>query len=504
MYKLLAVFTGIAFIAFSSSAKITLPAYITDNMIVQQNDTLKIKGQANPNSNVKIRPGWDKNEYTFTVDGEGHFYADIATPSAGGPFSISFENEDDILVLENVLSGEVWICSGQSNMEFPVNGWTHVVDYEKEIATAHHPDIRLLQISNRMALMPDEDIAVNNGGWQMANSQSIADFSVVAYLFAKEISQKTGIPVGVIDVSWGGTPAEAWTSRQALVNVPGFERELSDLSASGYNMDSLTVTYQKRLEEWKNHNDSLPQNTLSSVSKPIDPKTFYYPTVLYNAMIYPLAQLPVRGVIWYQGCSNVGGHEQYEPLFQALIEDWRNLWGEDMPFYFVQLAGYKSQKPIQPDSEWAALRNAQMKALKLNNTGMASAIDIGSPADIHPKNKQDVAHRLALIALARDYHFDEVYEAPVCDSVTCNDDSILLSFNDDVTPTSLAITGFIIAGADGQFTTATPVLIDNRHIKLTSPIVEKPMFVRYNWADYPSGNLYGKTGLPVVPFANDK
>lgn len=623
-----------------AAAKVTLPNYITDNMIVQQNSTLKINGQAAPGSNVKVSATWEKGVKSVKADSDGNFTVSIATPAAGGPYVMTFEDNDGVVRVENVLSGEVWLCSGQSNMEFPVQGWTTVMDYDREVATAHHPDIRLLQVRKTTAIAPQKDVEVNRGGWQICTSASMADFSAIAYFFARELSKELKVPVGVIDTTWGGTPAEAWTSAEALGAVPGFENELADLKAVAGDAGKLNEIYERRINDWmssakssrsdfdkavmqtgKNwaqmnipgyweqsvlpgfdgvvwlqrtieipadkagkdlelkfraiddedetyfngqpvgsgsgfdtpRNYTVPGNLVregvnvitvkvcdfggeggiapgiaeavvdglsiplagtwqyaveSDFSKlppkPVSPQSSSYPSVLYNAMLSPMKDMPVKGILWYQGCANVGRDKQYAPLFKALINDWRKLWGDETPFYFVQLAGFLQPKAVQPDSEWAALRNAQAQALELDNTGMAVAIDLGNPDDIHPKNKQDVAHRLALIALNRDYGKDYVYEAPRCVSVQPSGKSIVLKFNSPVKATSNAITGFIIAGADGDFTTATPVVIDETTLRLSAPSVSKPEKVRYNWADYPGGNLYGPTGLPVAPFANDK
>lgn len=622
------------------AAKVTLPSYVTDNMIVQQNSTFTINGHAAPSSDVKVTAGWNDAPQTVKTDKNGKFTVKLPTPGAGGPYAVTFKDKDGALTIENVLSGEVWLCSGQSNMEFPVEGWSTVMDYDREVATAHHPDIRVLQVKKNTAFAPQEDVEVNGGGWQICTSASMADFSAIAYFFARELSEKLHIPIGVIDTTWGGTPAEAWTSAEALGAVPGFENELADLKAAGYDADKLNGIYQRKIGEWMAlatgddagfdtatmqsgdrwkpipvpgfwENSVMPgfdgvvwlqreieipaenagkdlrlkfkaiddedetyfngqlvgkgsgyatpreytvagnlvkpgknvitikvcdfggeggiapgeaiayadglqlpldgtwQYTVQSdfsklPPKPVAPQGSSYPSVLYNAMLSPLGNMPVKGVLWYQGCANVGRHEQYEPLFKTLIGDWRKLWGEDMPFYFVQLAGFLQPKAVQPDSEWAALRNAQAKALQLDNTAMAVTIDLGNPVDIHPKNKQDVAHRLALTALNRDYGKDCVYAAPRCTSVERAGNRLILRFDAPVHPTSNAITGFIIAGKDGRFTTATPTVTDDRTISLTSPAVASPESVRYNWADYPAGNLYGTTGLPVAPFANDK
>lgn len=621
-------------------AVVSLPHYITDNMVVQQCGTLTVNGHSVPDSEVTVKAGWSKDDLTTRADADGKFTVRIDTPPAGGPYSIKIKDRDGETTVENVVSGEVWICSGQSNMEFPAQGWTTVMDYDRVVATAQRPGIRLLQVRKRTAFAPQDDVEVNGGGWQICSPASMADFSAIAYFFACELSETLKLPVGVIDTTWGGTPAEAWTSAEALGAVPGFETELADMLEAGHDAGTLERIYKSRLDGWMKlamapsddfdtsvmqsgdkwhaievpgywENSGLPgldgivwlqrsidipaseagkdltlafraiddedetyfngtlvgtgagydtprnytvpgklvkagsnvitikvsdfggeggiapgvaEATVGNLSlplggewrymvqrdfaqlppKPVDPRGSSYPSVLYNAMLSPLSAMPVRGTIWYQGCANVGRDKQYGPLFKALIKDWRKLWGEDMPFYFVQLAGFQAPKAVQPDSEWAALRNAQAKALELDNTGMAVAIDLGNPADIHPKNKQDVAHRLALIALNRDYGSDCVYKAPECVAVRRSGNSMILDFDAPVTATTSAVTGFIIAGKDGRFTTATPEIIDERTIRLTSHVVDRPEYVRYNWADYPCGNLYGATGLPVAPFANDR
>lgn len=620
--------------------KVTLPNYVTDNMIVQQSSCLTVNGQATPDSKVKVSAGWEKKSTTVKADSQGNFTVKIKTPKAGGPYTIAFEDPDGVKQIENVLSGEVWLCSGQSNMEFPVQGWGTLMGYDLEVATAHHPDIRLLQVKKKTSIAPQKDVEVNGGGWQICTSASMANFSAIAYLFAKEMSEKLNLPIGVIDTTWGGTPAEAWTSAEALGGVAGFESELADLKAADYDFDKLNAIYQKKINDWMalanagapefdkgelqtgeawkeiqlpglwensvlpnfdgivwlqrtidvpadkvgksinlrfaaiddedetyfngeliakgsgynvarnytvpgrlvkagenvitikvtdfggeggmapgiteaiidNENISLAGTWQYSIhsdfgglpAKPEAPQGSNYPTVLYNAMLSPLKDMPVKGVLWYQGCANVGRDQQYETLFKTMIGDWRKLWGDDLSFYFVQLAGFLQPRAVQPNSDWAALRNAQSKALELDNTAMATAVDLGNPADIHPKNKQDVAHRLALIALNRNYGFDCVYEGPRCVSSERSGKEVVLKFNSPIKATSVAVTGFIIAGEDGKFTTATPTIVDEYTLKLSSPLVAKPTIVRYNWADYPAGNLYGETGLPVAPFATDK
>lgn len=552
-----------------AQAKVVLPSYITDNMVVQRNSVMKITGHASSGSKVNVIAGWDSRSREVKADSEGKFDISLDTPDAGGPYSIIIADKDSKVKVGNVLSGELWLCSGQSNMEFPVEGWTSVMDADHVVSTARNPDIRLLQVKKRVAFSPQDDIETNMGGWVEAAPNTM-DFSAIAYLYAKELRDSLKVPVGVIDATWGGTPAEAWTSYGFLKGVPGFEGELSAMESCGFDTSRLRENYEKEMRAWMKFaqkggeeirpGDKLTGNVLPAdyferigfgngfdgivwVQKEIDvpaedagkPMTLKlgaiddedvtylngvdfsslpkkpasiegssYPTVLYNAMIHPLRNLPIKGGLWYQGCANVGRAEQYETLFKSLINNWRDTWDSEFPFYFVQLAGWLAPQSVQPDSEWAALRNAQSKALQLPNTAMVSAIDLGNPGDIHPRDKQTVAHRLALTALGRDYGFDTNYKAPQCISMQKMGNKIVLKFDDDLTVTSVAILGFIIGDADGDFDQAVARMADSRTLELYSPLVKKPVCVRYDWADFPNGNLYSLHGIPVAPFATDK
>ncbi len=621
-----------------AQAKVVLPSYITDNMVVQRNSVMKITGRASSGSKVNVIAGWDSRSREVKADSEGKFDISLDTPDAGGPYSIIIADKDSKVKVGNVLSGELWLCSGQSNMEFPVDGWTSVMDADHVVSTARNPDIRLLQVKKRVAFSPQDDIETNMVGWVEAAPNTM-DFSAIAYLYAKELRDSLKVPVGVIDATWGGTPAEAWTSYGFLKGVPGFEGELSAMESCGFDASRLRENYEKEMGVWMKlaqkggeeirPGDKLTGNVLPAdyferigfgngfdgivwVQKEIDvpaedagkpmtlklgaiddedvtylngvevahgsgyntPRVYTvpgnivkegkniltvrisdfggeggfagpaeamvaevgsviiplggdwtykvgvdfsslpkkpasiegssYPTVLYNAMIHPLRNLPIKGVLWYQGCANVGRAEQYETLFKSLINNWRDTWDSEFPFYFVQLAGWLAPHSVQPDSEWAALRNAQSKALQLPNTAMVSAIDLGNPGDIHPRDKQTVAHRLALTALGRDYGFDTNYKAPQCISMQKMGNKTVLKFDDDLTATSVAILGFIIGDADGDFDQAVARMADSRTLELYSPLVKKPVCVRYDWADFPNGNLYSRHGIPVAPFATDK
>lgn len=640
--KRIIVISAAAVTAMTALAEVKLPHYLTDNMVVQQNAVLTIPATAKPGSTVKVTPGWSGETVTAKADKNGKFTVKLSTPAAGGPYEITFVDPDGEVTLDNVLSGEVWLCSGQSNMEFPIKGWLTEMDVDHIVATANNPDIRLLQVRKNTSFSPLDDIETNMGGWVQASSATM-DFSAIAYLFARQLRDELKVPVGVIDATWGGTPAEAWTSYEGLKGVPGFESEMEAMKRCGFDGDKLQADYEKNMAEWMKlagstdlnfdkakyqtgkewgkmpagqnfdltvlpssfdgvvwaqykfnaptgsagrpfaldfcpiddedityvngaevargvgHATPRHYNVRAGVlkdgeniisirisdfgggggfngnaedmyamvegqriplngdwnyavgadftklpAKPVSVGGSSYPTVLYNAMISPLQSMPVKGVLWYQGCANVGRDSQYAPLFKSLINDWRKLWGEDMPFYFVQLAGYLQPRNLQPDSEWAALRNAQAKALELYNTSMAVAIDLGNPVDIHPRNKQDVAARLARIALARDYGRDVAYAAPTVTSVKSKGNVIELTFNGEVVPTSAAVTGFIVGDGSGNFAVANGKLTSPVTIELTSPKIAKPTVVRYDWADYPGGNLYSRDRLPVAPFATDK
>lgn len=626
--------------ALPLGAKVTLPAIYSDNMVVQQNSTLKIPGKAAPGAKVTLTTDWQKAPATAKAAADGNFVIEIKAPAAGGPFTMIFNDGTGETVLSNVLSGEVWLASGQSNMEFPVEGdWARLMGSDEVVATMQHPDIRLLQIRNTMSGRPLDDADVEMG-WVLS-SPAARGFSAIGYLFAKELRDSLKVPVGVIDATWGGTPVEAWTSYEHANKEGDFNQYMEDVKAFDYDIDAMEREKNKayaawltgkadrlcdfdktRLQSqwptmntpgdwepaipnfdgiaWMQRSLSLPA---SAAGKPLkislaadddevtyfngvkvgstagygvrriydvpanlvkdgeniitvviydgqggggivgaadklyaecDGKTYslagpwHYktavtadkltgyprhsglmgtnrPAVLYNAMIHPLRHLPIKGAIWYQGCNNVGRHQQYERIFKEMITGWREDWNNPtMPFYFVQLAGFLQPQTLQPESAWAYLRNAQAKALELPGTGMATAIDLGHPTDIHPTNKQDVAHRLSLNALKKTYgNSSLVADGPRCISVKADGNRLVLKFDSAVSARNAAVTGFILRDADGRWANANARITGADTVVLSSPLVKKPTVARYNWADYPDGNLYGSTGLPVAPFTTD-
>ncbi|GHT54160.1 9-O-acetylesterase [Bacteroidia bacterium] len=447
------------------------PAKIfTDNMVLQQKTEAPVWGKATPEKEVKITTSWDNQTYKVKADKAGKWLVKVNTPRAGGPYSITI-SDGKSLTLNNILIGEVWICSGQSNMEMPLAGWGKIKEYEKEIAEANYPRIRLLHVDKTASTKPLDDLAGTRNGWQECSPASIAEFSATAYFFGRNLYQNLNIPIGLINTSWGGTIAEAWTSSESLEYMPDFKQAL---------------------DEMKNQPAEVKTENPNRV------------TVLYNGMIHPLLPFAFQGAIWYQGESNASRAAQYKELFPLMIRDWRKAWGRDFPFYFVQLANFKEQKPEPVYSDWAELREAQLQTLHLDNTGMAVTIDIGEAKDIHPKNKQDVGLRLALNARAKTYNEKIPYSGPVYQSYKIQGDEIHIRFSADKLKTSdcSEIKGFAIAGSDHVFHWANAVIKGNE-VTVSSPEVKFPVAVRYAWADNPVCNLYDGAGLPASPFRTD-
>jgi sialate O-acetylesterase len=454
-----------------ANAEIKLPKIFTDNMVLQQKTEAPIWGKATPEKEVKITTSWDNQMYKVKAGKDGKWLAKVNTPTAGGPYSITI-SDGKTLTLNNILIGEVWICSGQSNMEMPLAGWGKVNDYEKEIADAQYPNIRLLHVNKTASTCLLDDLAGTRNGWQECSPANIAEFSSTAYFFGRDLHKNLNVPVGLINTSWGGTIAEAWTSGESLEYMPDFKQALDDM--------------KNQPEEVKTENPNRV-------------------TVLYNAMIHPLVPFAFQGAIWYQGESNASRAAQYKELFPLMIRDWRKAWNRNFPFYFVQLANFKDQQPEPVYSDWAELREAQLQTLHLDNTGMAVIIDIGEAKDIHPKNKQDVGIRLALNARALTYKEKIPYSGPLYKSYKIKGDKIHIHFShaDGLkTNDGSEVKGFAIAGSDHVFHWANAVIEGNKVI-VGSPEVKFPVAVRYAWADNPVCNLYDGAGLPASPFRTD-
>jgi sialate O-acetylesterase len=489
-------------LALAARAEVELPHVFGSHMVLQQGEKVPIWGSADPVEKVMVSIGGQK--VSAVADGDGAWEVTLNRMKASGPHVMTVEGEENTIMFTDVLVGEVWVCSGQSNMQWTVK---NSKDEEKEIAAADYPNIRLFYVERKVSDEPEDDC---NGEWKVCSPQSIPEFSAVAYYFGREVHTASNVPVGLIHTSWGGTPAESWTTIETLRGNPMFEPILERWKKTMGDYPQAKAEFDKQLAEWEQAVEKAKAEGASPPSRPrepMGPDHPWRPSGLYNAMIAPLQPFAIRGAIWYQGESNAGRAYQYRTLFPAMIEDWRRTWGQsDSPFLFVQLANFQERKPDPGDSDWAELREAQSMTLSLPNTGMAVIIDIGEAGDIHPKNKQDVGKRLALNALAKVYDKDVVYSGPIFKSMRLKDGKIALSFNHVdgglMTPSGEPLKGFAIAGADKKFVWANAE-INGKRILVWSDDVKEPVAVRYAWAINPECNLFNSVGLPASPFRTD-
>ncbi|MBI1929950.1 sialate O-acetylesterase [Candidatus Poribacteria bacterium] len=489
-------------ITSATIAEVKLPAVIGDNMVLQQHAKVPIWGTADPGEQITVSLG--AQQVATTADNEGRWMVSLNSLDAGGPFEMTIAG-NNTLTLRNVLVGEVWVCSGQSNMQWSVKA---SADAEGEIAAADYPMIRLFSVKRTVAEGPLPD---TEGSWGACSSQTVGDFSAVGYFFGGELHKMLDVPVGLIHSSWGGTPAEAWTSRPALESEPDFKPILDRWEQILAEYPQAKQKYEDQLAEWKQAAEAAKAEGKPEPRRPgapLGPDHPHRASGLYNGMIAPLIPYAIQGVIWYQGESNADRAYQYRKLFPAMIQDWRSAWKHgDFPFLFVQLANWRETKPEPVESDWAELREAQLMTLTLPKTAIAVAIDIGDAADIHPKNKQEVGRRLALAAQSIAYGKEVVYSGPIYASMTTEGNKVRLRFMPHTADGLMAkgdepLKGFAIAGQDHKFVWAD-ARIDGDTVVVWSDQVPHPVAVRYAWADNPVCNLYNKAGLPASPFRTD-
>jgi sialate O-acetylesterase len=609
----------------------------TDNMVLQRGVNDNVWGWTTPGQSVTVQI--DKKSATAVAGPDGKWLASIGPFKAGGPYTLTITGPQTVTI-NNVLIGDVWVCSGQSNMEFGIGNGSNAT---QEIAAANYPNLRIYTVNKATALTPQ---ALTSGQWQPVTSDSIAKqgtwngFTAVGYFFGRDLQSNLKIPIGLIQSSWGGTVAEAWTSKGALAqNLPEFAPQLAQLTSSTESQAQLETDWYAKNDPgtpgnwqdpntdtstWKpipipsiyqqagipelagingilwfrysfdlpaadtgkdgvvhimvDDNDStwvngtligategynvkrsyaLPANLLKPTGNvivvrdtdtgggggiwgdaastnitfdggqdiplaatwqyrlaanyaqiPPFPSTIAnnpnFPTTLYNGMISPLQQFPIKGALWYQGESNAGNPQQYRTLLPTMINDWRTGWNEgNFPFLIVQLAGWQPGGP-----SWAELRQAQwLTAQNVPNTGIVTAIDVGDQSNIHPTDKQDVGMRLALVAEAMAYGQKVSYSGPVYKSATTDNETMKVSFTQTdgglTSKDGAPLAGFEIAGADGKFVAATATT-DGKDVVVSSPDVPSPVAVQYDWSAYPGGNLYNKAGLPAFPFKSDE
>ena len=644
--------------SMSARAQVKLQPLFTDNMVLQQQADVPIWGEDKAGKKVTVTTSWDKRKYTTTTAANGKWEVSVATPKAGGPYSITISDGKTVR-LNNVLIGEVWLCSGQSNMEMPIVGWGNDYFKAEHKDADNHPNIRLLQLNLVASMTPDNHFTARNNGWTVCNYTNLAPFSATAYFFGRDLEKHLNVPIGLIQTCWGGTVAEAWTGKESLELDPDFTKDLKNLSEMSASKENAMKKYEADKLQWQKNVDSkdagmkngkavwaapgfndkswmtmkvpglFSQNGLekfdglvwfrhtvdipsSMTGKALtlrlgsvdDIDVTYFngvrigqtegwakervyqiparlvkagrnviavrnldtggdgglygkteqfrltaegqkgagqgtqeinlsgewrykvstgmqelpampanpngnpnlPTVLYNAMINPLIPYTIKGAIWYQGEANASRAYQYRDLLPLMINDWRSRWGYRFPFYIVQLANFMARHDHPTESAWAELREAQALTTNLDNTGVSCTIDIGMEKDIHPSNKQDVGHRLALIARAKTYGQNVEFSGPLYKSYEMMGHCIRIHFDHTTgglkTNDDRPVTGFAIAGPDHVWHWATAT-IDGNSVIVSSDKVKFPVAVRYAWADNPARNLYNGANLPAFPFRTD-
>ncbi len=472
-------------------AEVKLSTLFSDHMIVQRQRPVHVWGIADPGEGVAV--SFRGESKTTSADRLGRWNVYLAPTEAGGPFEMTVRGKN-ALILHDVLVGDVWLASGQSNMEFPMRT---VDNSDAEISAAKYPKIRLLLVKKTYSDYPRSDVDVIP--WTDCNPASVADFSAVAYFFGREIHQRQKVPIGLIDATWGGTPVEAWTSLPALTADAGLMPVFAARAAIMNQQEESLLSIEdeeRQVEEAKSAGTPVPKFSWHGNMNS------WAPAALYNGMISPLTAFAIRGVIWYQGETNSRLNlvpQMYERVFPKIIQDWRNAWGEgDFPFLYVQLANFTSTNL----EDWATIREAQRKALALRKTAMVVTIDIGNPEDVHPTNKQDVGARLALAGRAVAYGEAIEYSGPLFRGMSSDGSALRLWFDHDTGGLQTkggGLRGFEIAGDDGLFHSAEAT-IEGANVVVSSAAVPGPTMVRYAWANNPDCNLYNGARLPASPF----
>jgi sialate O-acetylesterase len=505
-----------------SRAELKVPGVFGDNMVLQRSAMIPVWGTADPGEEIyvtfeqKTPDGRREEGKAAIADKDGKWMVKIGPyPSGGEPGVLTVKGPEkknapkgakNAIVFKNVEIGEVWVCSGQSNMEFKLKGAT---DAEKNVAAANYPQIRLFQAPHKATPTPQTDV---DAKWVECSPAAVKDFSAVAYFFGRNLFQDLKVPIGLIDTSYGGTPAEAWTSREGLLAVDSLKYyvEKLDADAAKYDPEKAKAALEEALTKWKAAADQAKKDNKKIPNKPTlqgrPGETSHSPSALYNAMIAPLIPFAIKGAIWYQGESNSGRAYEYRTLFPTMIQDWRAHWHEgDFPFLFVQLAPY-----FDGNSEgvrYAELRDAQLNtALTLKNTGIAVITDAGDEKDIHPKKKEPVGVRLALAARALAYGEKLEYSGPIFKSKKIEGSKVILTFDhvgNGLMVKGDKLTGFAVAGADGNFVDADAV-IEGDTVVVSSPKVEKPTDVRFGWKNFTPLNFFNKDDLPASPFRTDE
>ncbi|WP_404424174.1 sialate O-acetylesterase [Nibricoccus sp. IMCC34717] len=489
--------------AAAGAADLRLGPLFTDHAVLQHGAPLPIWGWAEPGETVDVT--FAERKASAVADKSGRWTVELpalAVDAVGKPLVVSGKGRT--VTLADVVVGDVWVCSGQSNMEWEVKDAARAGD---EKAGAKFPLIRHVKVERAQAEAP-QATAATAGGWKTCSPDTVGSFTAVGYFFAREIHTRLGIPIGLVNASWGGSAIEPWIARERYVANPHLQPLLPRWEAGAAFREQKHREFEEAMAKWK-----AAEAAATAAGKPFalkQPELWWellypmQPTTTYNAMVAPLLPAAVRGFLWYQGESNAGRAAEYGALLRELITSWRaDFRAPEAPFYVVQLANFDGENPLATD--WALLRDQQASILDLPATGLAVTIDIGERKDIHPKNKQEVGRRLALIARAQVYGQSVDYLGPAFDGAAREGAAMRIRFKNTagaLTARDKPLTGFEIAGADKVFYPAT-ASIRRDTVLVSSPKVAEPVAVRYAWRNSPEANLYSGAGLPAVPFRTD-
>jgi len=491
---------GLALLAAAASlrAEVKLPAIFSDHMVLQQGISAPVWGWADEGELIVVQY---RDQVVQTRARNGKWQVRLAPMTASTKPGILLVLGSNRLELKNVVVGEVWVASGQSNMQWALR---QSANGEAAAAASANPNYRLFYVPRVKSPQPVADIQgqYNNArpAWTVASRETTPDFSAVAYFFGRDLQKARGVPVGIIHTSWGGSPAEVWMSERVLAGNPGYQRDILDhYQVAMKNFEAAKARFPEQLAKAKQSGArTLPQA----------PREPWRPTELYNSMIHPLLPFAIKGAIWYQGESNAGRAWQYRTLFADMIQNWRQDWGQgSFTFLTVQLAPFTKILTEPADSNWAELREAQILASKnIGHAGTVVITDVGEETDIHPKQKEPVGARLALQARKLAYGENLVASGPTYKSARFSGGQATVTFGDvgqGLEARGGELKGFAICGADGKFAWASAKIVGQDKVELSSPAVKQPTAVRFGWANFPVVNLWNKDGLPANPFRTD-
>ncbi len=497
-------FTFIAWAAITVSvcADVKLPAVFSDNMVLQQKARVNVWGKADAGEKIIITTSWSRKKQKTIADSDGCWSITISTPKASSNAESMAIIGKNRLVINNILIGEVWVCSGQSNMEFPVDvdktsRWkTAMTTVKEELKNADYPSIRLFRVEHQLA--PEAPLYDCVGQWEVCTPATAAKFSAIGFVFGRKIHNETKLPVGMIQSTWGGTHAESWIKSEAMQGAYYDALRIEQKRVINA-MPAEKARYNREMELYNTAKAINPDTVLKTPAKAKKLNDNLRMSTLWNGMINPILPYTMRGVIWYQGESNNNRSADYQAVFTDLIHSWRTEWKQgDFPFYFVQIAPYYKQRPL--------LREGQLRTMQtVDNTGMAVITDAGDSTDIHPRNKLIPGERLAAWALAHEYDKDVPYMGPVYKGMTVEGRSAVLSFDyvgGGLCAHGAVLNGFVVAGSDGVFYKANADICGDK-VYVSAPEVAHPVAVRYGWGKFFRVNLFNKEGFPATPFRTD-